>query len=125
MTGAFETRSSDTGNEIVRVPSSPSETLALPIDGAGRGRWWARVGAGVGQGGRGGGGVGRAYGGNGRMQELVCTLGLAEAIDQRLHLLKMQLPYHESDHVLNLAYNTQDYFSVSIGVELGKSNPQR
>ena len=23
----------------------------------------------------------------------------------RLHLLKVHLPYHESDHVLNLAYN--------------------
>src|SRR5882724_8833474 len=28
-----------------------------------------------------------------------------EAIDRRLHLLKIHLPYHESDHVLNLAYN--------------------
>ena len=36
---------------------------------------------------------------------MVGTLGLAEAIDQRLHLFKMHLPYHESDHVLNLAYN--------------------
>jgi hypothetical protein len=32
-------------------------------------------------------------------------LELAEAIDRRLHLLKIHLPYHESDHVLNLAYN--------------------
>jgi hypothetical protein len=37
---------------------------------------------------------------------LVRKLGLAEAIDDRLHLLKLHLPYHESDHVLNLAYNT-------------------
>jgi len=36
---------------------------------------------------------------------LVQELGLAEAIDQRLDLLKIHLPYHESDHVLNLAYN--------------------
>lgn len=50
-------------------------------------------------------GNGTAYGGIGLMQELVRTLGLAEAIDQRLHLFKMHLPYHESDHVLNLAYN--------------------
>ncbi len=50
-------------------------------------------------------GTGTAYGGIGLMQELVRTLGLAEAIDQRLHLFKMHLPYHESDHVLNLAYN--------------------
>ena len=32
-------------------------------------------------------------------------LGLPEAIDRRLHLFKVHLPYHESDHVLNLAYN--------------------
>ncbi len=45
------------------------------------------------------------YGGLGAMVLLVRRLGLAEAIDQRLHLLKIHLPYHESDHVLNLAYN--------------------
>jgi hypothetical protein len=27
------------------------------------------------------------------------------AIDRRLHVLKIHLPYHQSDHVLNLAYN--------------------
>ncbi len=31
--------------------------------------------------------------------------GLIDAIDQNLHLLKRHLPYHESDHVLNVAYN--------------------
>ena len=30
---------------------------------------------------------------------------LADEIDARVHLLKRHLPYHESDHVLNLAYN--------------------
>ena len=48
---------------------------------------------------------GMAYGGLGSMRLLVQELGLAEAIDRRLHLLKIHLPYHESDHVLNLAYN--------------------
>jgi hypothetical protein len=48
---------------------------------------------------------GLAYGGLGSMQLLVQELGLAEAIDRRLRLLKIHLPYHESDHVLNLAYN--------------------
>ena len=28
-----------------------------------------------------------------------------EKIDSVLHLLKVHLPYHESDHVLNIAYN--------------------
>jgi hypothetical protein len=49
--------------------------------------------------------VGTAYGGLGLVQQLARQLGLAEAIDERLHVLKVHLPYHESDHVLNLAYN--------------------
>jgi hypothetical protein len=48
---------------------------------------------------------GIVYGGIGAMHLLVGKLGLADAIDRRLHLLKLHLPYHESDHVLNLAYN--------------------
>ncbi len=48
---------------------------------------------------------GMSYGGLGAMVLLVRRLGLAEAIDRRLRLLKIHLPYHESDHVLNLAYN--------------------
>jgi Transposase DDE domain group 1 len=44
-------------------------------------------------------------GGIGAIQLLVKKLGLAQAIDERLHLLKYHLPYHESDHVLNFAYN--------------------
>jgi hypothetical protein len=48
---------------------------------------------------------GTTCGGIGAIHRLVRELGLAEAIDRQLHLLKMHLPYHESDHVLNLAYN--------------------
>jgi hypothetical protein len=50
-------------------------------------------------------GRGIGYGGIGAIHLLVRQLGLAEAIDRRLHLLQIHLPYHESDHVLNLAYN--------------------
>jgi hypothetical protein len=50
-------------------------------------------------------GRGIVYGGIGAIHLLVGKLGLAEAIDRRLRLLKIHLPYHESDHVLNLAYN--------------------
>ena len=46
-----------------------------------------------------------SYGGIASMHRLVTKLGLSEQIDARLHLLKVHLPYHESDHVLNLAYN--------------------
>ncbi len=44
-------------------------------------------------------------GGIGAMHLLARRYGLIEAIDRRLHLLKLHLPYHESDHVLNFAYN--------------------
>jgi Transposase DDE domain group 1 len=44
-------------------------------------------------------------GGLGTMHLLAHRVGLPQAIDQHLHLLKFHLPYHESDHVLNLAYN--------------------
>lgn len=50
-------------------------------------------------------GRGIAHGGIGAIVHLVRRLGLAERIDRRLHLLKIHLPYHESDHVLNLAIN--------------------
>src|SRR5262249_57104333 len=48
---------------------------------------------------------GLAHGGIGAIHALARRLGLIDAIDQGLHLLKIHLPYHESDHVLNLAYN--------------------
>lgn len=46
-----------------------------------------------------------AAGGLGLIHLVARKLGLAEAIDRRLQLLKVHLPYHESDHVLNMAYN--------------------
>lgn len=45
------------------------------------------------------------YGGLFAMHRLVTRLGLARAIDDGLELLKIHLPYHESDHVLTLAYS--------------------
>jgi Transposase DDE domain group 1 len=48
---------------------------------------------------------GMAHGGIGAMHLLARRIGLIDAIDQRLHLLQIHLPYHESDHVLNFAYN--------------------
>ena len=44
-------------------------------------------------------------GGIGVFHLLARRYGLIDAIDRHLHLLKLHLPYHESDHVLNLAYN--------------------
>lgn len=48
---------------------------------------------------------GMHYGGIGAVQMLVRQVGLAEAIDQDLGLLKLYNPYSESDHVLNIACN--------------------
>lgn len=45
------------------------------------------------------------FGGIAALHRLVCRLGLPAAINERLSLLKVHLPYSESDHVLNLAYN--------------------
>jgi len=46
-----------------------------------------------------------SFGGVAAVHRLVSRLGLAERIDADLGLLKVHLPYHESDHVLTLAYN--------------------
>jgi Transposase DDE domain group 1 len=48
---------------------------------------------------------GLAYGGIGAFHLLARKIGLIDAIDSGLHLLKIHQPYHESDHVLNIAYN--------------------
>ena len=50
-------------------------------------------------------GAGISCGGIGAMHLMVQRLGLVEDINQHLRLLKVHLPYHESDHVLNIAYN--------------------
>ena len=44
-------------------------------------------------------------GGIGMIHQLARQSGLIEALNGNLHLLKFHLPYHESDHILNLAYN--------------------
>lgn len=48
---------------------------------------------------------GIAHGGMGMVQRVVRRIGLAEAIDAKVEVLKIHKPYHESDHVLNIAYN--------------------
>jgi hypothetical protein len=48
---------------------------------------------------------GIAHGGIGTFHALARQIGLIDAINNRLHLLKLHLPFHESDHVLNFAYN--------------------
>jgi Transposase DDE domain group 1 len=48
---------------------------------------------------------GLSSGGIGAMHALARQVGLIDAIDDHLHLLKFHFPYHESDHVLTFAYN--------------------
>lgn len=45
------------------------------------------------------------FGGIGVMHKLVCRLGLDRVINRNIALLKYHMPYWESDHVLNIAYN--------------------
>lgn len=44
-------------------------------------------------------------GGIGAFHILAKNSGLIDTINENLYLLKRHLPYHESDHVLNIAYN--------------------
>jgi hypothetical protein len=46
-----------------------------------------------------------APGGIGAIHLMARKIGLIHDIDENLHLLKRHSPYHESDHVLNIAYN--------------------
>ena len=48
---------------------------------------------------------GLVAGGIGVVHQLVCKVGLVKAIDEKLELLKVHMPYFESDHVLSIAYN--------------------
>ena len=48
---------------------------------------------------------GLTHGGLGPLHDFVQRLGLPERINSQVPLLKVQRGYHESDHVLNIAYN--------------------
>lgn len=48
---------------------------------------------------------GMSYGGIGAIHQMVQNIGLVQEFDCQLGLLKLYAPYHESDHVLNIAYN--------------------
>ena len=65
---------------------------------------------------------GLACGGIGGMHMLAQQSGLIDAIDRRLHLLKIHKPYHESDHVLNIAYNILCNGSCLEHIELRRND---
>ena len=75
---------------------------------------------------------GTCYGGLSAIHAFAQRIGLPKCIDAALHLFKKHLPYHESDHVLNFAYNAlcggtclqdielrrnDEFFLDSIGAE--------
>lgn len=65
---------------------------------------------------------GIAGGGIGSMSRLSRATGLVEEIDSRVHVLKVHLPYSESDHVLNVAYNILSNGKCLEDIELLRNN---
>jgi hypothetical protein len=65
---------------------------------------------------------GLASGGIGAMHRLAQHTGLVEAIDRHVELLKKHVPYHESDHVLGLAYNVLCGGTCLQDIELRRQN---
>jgi len=63
-----------------------------------------------------------AHGGIGLIHQLVHQVGLPQAIDERLHLFKIHLPYHESDHVLNIAYNALCHGTCLQDIDLRRND---
>ena len=63
-----------------------------------------------------------ACGGIGAVHLLARRAGLIEALDDQLHLLKVHKPYHESDHVLNVAYNILAGGTCLEDIELRRNN---
>ena len=65
---------------------------------------------------------GTAVGGIGAMELVARRTGLIEAIDGNVHVLKRHLPYHESDHVLNIAYNVLSGGTCLEDIELRRND---
>jgi hypothetical protein len=65
---------------------------------------------------------GLVSGGIGAMHRLAHHVGLVAAIDRRVEVLKVHLPYHESDHVLGIAYNVLCGGTCLQDIELRRQN---
>ena len=65
---------------------------------------------------------GVGVGGMGAIHKIALSSGLVEAIDERVDVLKVHLPYHESDHVLNIAYNILSGGTCLEDIELLRNN---
>jgi len=65
---------------------------------------------------------GTNYGGLAAIHAFVQKIGLPKYIDSALHLFKKHLPYHESDHVLNFAYNAMCGGTCLQDIELRRND---
>jgi hypothetical protein len=65
---------------------------------------------------------GLSYGGIALFHRLARDVGLVQAIDTRLRILKIRLPYAESDHVLNLAFNPLCHGDCLQDIELRRND---
>jgi len=64
-----------------------------------------------------------SVGGIGVVHRMVVSIGLPAHIDAALRLLKCYRPYHESDHVLNIAYNVLCGGRTLDDIELRRNDP--
>jgi hypothetical protein len=65
---------------------------------------------------------GLSYGGIALFHRLAHDVGLVEAIDTRLPIFKIRLPYTESDHVLNIAFNALCHGDCLQDLELRRND---
>lgn len=65
---------------------------------------------------------GMGYGGIGAIHQVSVQSGLVERIDNELHVLQQHRPYHESDHILNIAYNSVCGGQTLDDIELRRSD---
>jgi hypothetical protein len=65
---------------------------------------------------------GISCGGIGIILQMVQSLGLTEEINSKLNLLKRHLPYHESDHILNIVFNILAGGTCLEDIELLRNN---
>jgi len=61
-------------------------------------------------------------GGIGAIHQLCIHIGLVDAIDTRLAILKRHRPYYESDHVLNIAFNILSGGQVLDDIEVRRND---
>ena len=61
-------------------------------------------------------------GGIGAMHRLARKVGLIDELDRHVEVLKVHLPYHESDHVLNIAFNILAGGTCKEDIELRRND---